>query len=275
MPGFDVVVPATHDTACAYATAAAADCQQAMILSTGTWFLAGMLVSEPCLGDAAFEAGLSNEVAADGSIRLLKAQAGTYAVQELCRQWTRQDGRECLWSGFERLAAAAEPGRSVLDLNAPLFNAPQDMEEAMIAYCRSTRQPAPRLRAEMARAVYESLAAMIARTARQLGQFRKEPFREILVLGGAAHSPLLMRWIADASGLPVRVGPAEATAAGNALIQARTLGWPTELLFAEAEVESLAGLRTVQPASDHDWSLTFNRLEELWTHREPSPTPVA
>ena len=47
---------------------------------------------------------------------------------------------------------------------------------------------------------------------------------EICIIGGGSRNWLLNRLIKERSGVPVRVGSAEATALGNALVQGIALG---------------------------------------------------
>ena len=95
---FEIIVTATHDTACAYATAPVDQAKPAFIVSTGTWFLAGILIEQPIITHEAFLAGFANEVGVEG-VRFLKNILGTWPLQELRRQWARQDGSEVAW-GF-------------------------------------------------------------------------------------------------------------------------------------------------------------------------------
>ncbi len=76
------------------------------------------------------------------------------------------------------------------------------------------------------------------------------------VVGGGSRNELLCQLTADATGLPVVAGPAEATALGNVLVQARALG---------AAPGSLDGLRALLRASPAVAGLR---------HYSPSVTPA-
>jgi rhamnulokinase len=67
------------------------------------------------------------------------------------------------------------------------------------------------------------------------------------VVGGGARNALLCRLTADACGLPVVAGPVEATALGNALVQARALG-----AVAGGLAELRALLRATQPLTRYE-----------------------
>lgn len=69
------------------------------------------------------------------------------------------------------------------------------------------------------RCILDSLAGATARVVREIGGVI-----EVCVIGGGAQNTLLNRLLEEACGVPVRVGPVEATALGNALVQGIALG---------------------------------------------------
>ena len=82
------------------------------------------------------------------------------------------------------------------------------------------------------------------------------------IVGGGSRNDLLCQLTADATGLPVVAGPAEATALGNVLVQARALGAaPATLPGMRAILRSCLALRTFAPAGDGGaWERAAARL---------------
>jgi rhamnulokinase len=98
------------------------------------------------------------------------------------------------------------------------------MEEKIGAYCRETGSRAPTTRGELVRLVIESLAEGHRRILRELERVIDERIEIIHLVGGGARNEMLCQVTADRCGCRVVAGPAEATALGNLLVQARTMG---------------------------------------------------
>jgi rhamnulokinase len=82
------------------------------------------------------------------------------------------------------------------------------------------------------------------------------------IVGGGSRNALLCQLTADAIGLPVVAGPAEATALGNVLVQARALGAaPDSLDGMRALLRSCLELRRYSPSDDtRAWESAAARL---------------
>ena len=101
--------------------------------------------------------------------------------------------------------------------------------------------------AALMRLIFDSLAAKYAEV---LGKLRRlAPFEiECLhVIGGGAQNDLLNRMTADAVGIPVVAGPAEATALGNIMVQARAAGVVSSLAEMRRYIGRSIETKTYQP----------------------------
>ena len=122
-------------------------------------------------------------------------------------------------------AAARVPGRrSVIDATDPRFLAPGGMPDRIAAACREAGQPEPTTPAEFARCVLDSLAIAYRDAIADARTLSGHAVDVVHVVGGGSRNELLCQLTADACGLPVVAGPAEATAMGNVLVQARAAG---------------------------------------------------
>jgi rhamnulokinase len=219
-----VVTVGSHDTASAV-LAVPAEQDRFGYVSCGTWSLAGIELAAPVLTEDSRRAGFTNEVGVDGTIRYLRNVMGLWLLQESLRTWRDEASLPRL------LAAAAEapPFAALVDPADQAFLPPGDMPARMAAHCERTGQRPPRGRAETVRCILESLALAHRAAIRDAARLSGRPVEIVHIVGGGARNALLCRLTADACGLPVVAGPVEATAIGNALVQARAHGFTGDL----------------------------------------------
>ncbi|MEF8795116.1 MAG: rhamnulokinase family protein [Salinivenus sp.] len=244
----EVVAGCTHDTACAVAaTPAVPDGPPWAYISCGTWSLLGTERDAPVLTDAAREAGFTNELGLDGTVRFLKNLTGLWVLQECERAWTAE-GQQFDYDTLQREARAAA-SLGTIDLDEPRFLERGGMPRKIEAYCREHDQPVPETRGAFVRLILESLAADYRDKLALLEDVIDERIEVVHLMGGGARNELLCQWTADATGRRVVAGPAEATALGNLLIQARaTNGLPDGVPLRDV-VRASTPLRTYEPAS--------------------------
>ena len=268
LAGARVVVPAAHDTASAVVGTPRLE-PGALFLSSGTWSLAGIEVSEPIVAEAARQAGLTNEGGYGGSIRLQRNMIGLWLLQECRRQWARE-GVEYSYAELAELAAG-EPGWGYLvDPNAAEFLAPGDMPRRIRSWCARQGLPVPETVAAIARCAIDSLALSYRTVVDDLGRVTGRRPTSVNVVGGGAGHALLSQLTADATGLPVRCGPIEATALGNGAVQLATLGelaGPTEIRQAVADSFPV---REYEPRDGSGNDEAAARLAEVAAVRRPA-----
>jgi rhamnulokinase len=254
------VATASHDTAAAVA-AVPAEGEDWAYISSGTWSLVGIEARSPIITPRSLASNFTNEGGVGGAFRFLKNVTGLWLVQG-CRKAWQADGPV----SYDELAAAAAeapPFVALVDPDDPAFLNPPDMPEAVADYCRRTGQEPPRTRAALVRSLLESLALKYRLVIEELGAIRERPLSKVHVIGGGSRNALLCRFTADATGLPVLAGPAEATAAGNILVQAMALG----LLASPAEIRAVVRrsfeLAATEPSGSADWDRAYARFREI------------
>jgi len=259
LPAAKLVAVAAHDTASAFAAAPVANPSSALIISSGTWSLIGKLIRRPIATPEAMAANISNEGGV-GSIRFLKNCMGTWLVQELRRAWRDRDGREMTWEETNALTERGAAFAVFVDPNDASFYNPANMEEAIVAFCRKTGQEPPRDRGTMLRSVYESLALKYRAVGEQIAAVSGTSNRVVHIVGGGSKNELLNQFTANACGLKVVAGPEEATAIGNAMVQARGLGVIFDMGDAKELVRAAFPIREYRPRDRPAWEAAYRRF---------------
>ncbi len=211
----------SHDTASAVVGVPAED-QHFAYISSGTWSLVGVELARPIVTKK--PALLASPMRPASTVKrgsCTTSWAYGYRPGNDACQWSAE-GRaidiEVLLAG----AAQSSSGGPVIDPQEAAFIALGDMVERIRSACRTSGQREPNEPAEVARCASSTASPVPTR----------------LLSAGPARLPigksgLFMLWVADhatdcsasltadACGLPVLAGPAEATALGNLLVQAR------------------------------------------------------
>jgi rhamnulokinase len=239
-----VVAVASHDTASAVLAAPAAN-ERFAYISTGTWSLTGVELDRPVLSRASQEANFTNEVGVDGTIRYLRNVMGLWLLQECQRAWADPDT-----AALVRAAEAATSFAAVVDPDDPAFMTPGDMPARIAAFCQRTGQRPPVDRAAFTRCILESLALGHRLAIRDAVRLSGREVDVVHLVGGGVHNRLLCQLTADACGLPVIAGPAEATAIGNILAQARADGGAVDRTEMRALVAATTPLVRYEPQGE-------------------------
>lgn len=214
--GVKVVAVGSHDTASALASIEAEGDNWAFI-SSGTWSLMGIEVDAPILTPEAMNCDFTNEGTVNGKIRFLRNITGLWLLQNLMKEWEAA-GEKC---SYDELIAEAERCRldSVVDVDAPCFNKPDNMGEAICQYCMEKGMEAPRTKGEFMRCVVLSLATKYAEVKRMLEKCSGRKIETIYIVGGGSQNQLLNRLTEELTGTRVVCKAVEATAIGNIKVQ--------------------------------------------------------
>jgi rhamnulokinase len=268
LAGTRVVLPGSHDTASAVAATPLATPSTAY-LSSGTWSLIGLEMPGPVISDVTRDANLTNEGGVAGTVRLLRNVAGLWLVQE-SRRATWSDREPPSYEHLASLAETAPAFSAFIDPDDERFLRPGDLPARVREFCAETGQAVPQDNATLFRVLLESLALRYAAVLQQLGAAAGRPVDGVHVVGGGSSHRLLCRLTADATGLPVRAGPVEATAVGNLAVQAIATGELASVAEARELVARSWTIATYEPSGD--WAEARERFAAVCARRaRPAP----
>jgi rhamnulokinase len=218
-----VTTVGSHDTASAV-VGVPAETERFGYISCGTWGLVGVELDAPVLTEESRRANFTNERGVDGTIRYLHNVMGLWLLSESLRTWSLR-GLDLDLGDLFVAAAALPPDGPRIDPDDPTFLPPGDMPERIVRASRATDRPLVEPEPEaVVRCILDSLATAFADAVVQAERLSRHPVDVVHIVGGGSQNALLCQLTADAAGKPVVAGPVEATALGNLLVQARTLG---------------------------------------------------
>jgi sugar (pentulose or hexulose) kinase len=148
---------------------------------------------------------------------------GLWVLSESLRTWADKRLRDVTLPSLLAGAAAAPALRTVVDIDDPRLLAPGDLPSRIQDLAREAGEPIPRTPVAITRTILDSLALAYRRNVRLAASLAGRDVDVVHVVGGGSQNELLCQLTADALGVPVLAGPAEAAALGNGLVQARAL----------------------------------------------------
>ena len=256
-----VIAVAGHDTASAVAAVPARD-EHFAYLSSGTWSLMGIETEEPIITEESYKNNFTNEGGIEGTTRFLKNITGMWLLEQCRKEWEKA-GRAYAYSEIVELAGQAVPFVRFVDPDDPRFANPTSMTKAIAGYCEETGQPVPETDADFIRCIFESLALRYNEVIRMLKGMAPFRINRLHVIGGGSKNNLLNQFTANAIGMPVIAGPSEATAIGNGMVQARSVGivstrWEMRQLIADS-----IQTETFLPQDETVWKDVYDRYLQV------------
>jgi rhamnulokinase len=254
---------ASHDTASAVAAVPALTANFAYI-SSGTWSLMGIETGAPIITPETLSMNFTNEGGACGTCRVLKNITGMWLLEECRRVWNMTDR-----GSYDELIAAAageRPFRALIDPDDPAFAHPADMPGALCRAAALREQFPSASQGAVTRMILESLALKYRLVLDELRIISPHPIDVLHVIGGGSRNALLCQWTADACGIPVVAGPAEATAIGNILLQSIPSGCNTPLAAMRDIVVRSFPTVTFTPGDTGAWNKAYARFRNLYSH---------
>jgi rhamnulokinase len=252
-----VIAVAGHDTASAIVSVPAENGNFAYI-SSGTWSLMGIESPEPIISDQTAVMNFTNEGGVDGTTRFLKNIMGMWLIQECRRIWSKEVNYT--WDEMVKMVEDAEPFKFLIDPDKSCFLNPADMPLTITENCLEPGAGKPATHPEMIRCIYDSLALKYRYTLDQIRKVSDRPIEKIHIIGGGANNHFLNQLTANVTGLPVVAGPAEATATGNILMQAKAMGLVGSLNEMRKVVRDSFDVITFNPEPSDKWDQAYQRF---------------
>lgn len=222
LASLEVALVPGHDTSCAFEAIPVEG--NSLIVSSGTWMLVGGLTSQPCLGDEAFDLGVSNERTGTGGYRPNKILLGLWLIERTIPAFDKRPQTDAEWSALISAASEKELPEYTIDTRDPALFNPEDMRAAIDQQIRARGDTPPDDLPGYISLICASLGVSVGDTARKFESILSTSYDNIIIVGGGAKNTLLCQMIADFSQLPVASFNLEATSIGNMAYQLLALG---------------------------------------------------
>jgi len=166
---------------------------------------------------------------------------------------------ELSYPELTEMAQEAEPFASYIEVDYSGFLAPGDMAKRINSYFAETGQETTQDKGQMVRAILEGLTFKYRLVLERIEDVIGKEIDCLHIVGGGMQNELLNQFAANATGKKVIAGPAEATATGNVLMQAKAAGQIKTLAEARKIVRNSFELKEYQPQEASLWEKQYNK----------------
>lgn len=258
MKSVPVVAVAGHDTASAVVSVPALN-ENFAYLSSGTWSLMGIEVTEPIINAETYKLNFTNEGGVDGTIRFLKNICGMWLLEQCRKEWSSG----MAYADLIGQAMDSQPFGHLINPDDPMFANPSSMTQAISQYCVQTNQPVPQSIGAYVRCIFDSLALRYKQVLESLQALAPFKIERLHIIGGGSQNKLLNQFTANALGIPVVTGPTEATAIGNIMMQAKALGIVDSLSAIRQVICDSVHPETYMPENTSLWNEAYTKFDNI------------
>ena len=263
----EVIAPATHDTASAVAGIPVTDKNSNWaFLSMGTWCCLGKETEKPLINSEVFKTTFSNEAGVENTNLLVKNYNGLWIIQQCREKWIKEKGEDISWKDIDRLYPSAKPFKAFIDMDDPAFGRHQlEMPKIVMDYCRKTGQEVPLSIGEISRCIYESLVLKFRYYILMLEKLTGKRIELLHIVGGGTKNKLTCKWMADATGKPLKAGPTETTSMGNLIMQLKAAGEINSLDEGRQISQNSSEVDYFTPEDSQSWDMAYERYLKILT----------
>ena len=255
-----VIAVAGHDTASAVAAVPAKDTDFAY-LSSGTWSLMGIEVKNPIINEKSAELNFTNEGGIEGTTRFLKNITGMWILEQCRKEW-EEEGKNYSYPEIVEMINKAEPFKSMINTDDPVFANPESMIGSIRQYCEERNMEVPETDQQIVRCIMDSLALRYRTVMDYLKEFSPNPIKRLHIIGGGAKNALLNQFTSNSTGLPVYAGPSEATAIGNIMIQLKAAGYVKDINEMRDLISKATEVKEFIPQDKEMWDEAYGRYTQ-------------
>ena len=156
----------------------------------------------------------------------------------------------------------AEPFKSMINTDDPVFANPESMIGSIRQYCEERNMEVPETDQQIVRCIMDSLALRYRTVMDYLKEFSPNPIKRLHIIGGGAKNALLNQFTSNSTGLPVYAGPSEATAIGNIMIQLKAAGYVKDINEMRDLISKATEVKEFIPQDKEMWDEAYGRYTQ-------------